>query len=280
MVSQAYHPSVLKSFESIDALTSIVFPKIELEYEEDQALLVPSEQLTGAHYSYDVLGSGKAIKQSAIERIRFTVAEDDPDLLDAAVQSIKSKLFEIGRGKLRKSLNQDTVQRWCYARAVAMPTLAVRNRDSSYQSVRIDFRRDSDWFSSALVTTNLSPNADPYNVDVTNAGDATAYAIAVIFKGTFTNPNIRNNTLINGKSLIASSLRDGTNAAHWLRFNAANGKIEWSTNSGSSYSDDIVNWVRASGQVHLFALAPGVNALTIRGANGATVTLEYYSPWH
>lgn len=94
----------------------------------------------------------------------------------------------------------------------------------------------------------------------------------ITVKGPFTNPVITNTTT----GYVLESTRDGVDGTDWLRFDSGRNAVEFSSDSGATWADDQANFVRAAGQVGLMQFAPGANSLTVEGANGGDVLVEFY----
>lgn len=134
-------------FTSADGSQEVVFPTHHLEAEIDQDLHNSFAELTGASYSYDMVGNGPAPKKNAIVRLRFlAVGETAPvqEDLDAQVETIRDDCYEFGRGKLyRKGANGG--EDWAWARIQHMAQIRVTYENLNHLPVSLAFEVMSDW---------------------------------------------------------------------------------------------------------------------------------------
>lgn len=267
----SYQPRILEKFEDVAGTISFTFPIVEYEYESDQELYLPEAALAGAHYGYDMLGTSEALKATAIERLRFDVLENaGPSTVDTKVDEMVSELLRCGRGKLY-SIDSADVRRWAYARVGAMPSLRWSAGNIFHKTASVHFRRLSDWYGTTPIAADITLNEATETFSINNTGLARVYNAVFIFKGTYVNPELTN--LTNG--YILESSRDGSAAGHWLRFDCGKRRVEFSTNSGTSYSGDYANFVRQTGQVHFMVLEPGVNNFSCAFGGVPSGTLSY-----
>lgn len=264
-------------FESADGGTSYVWPRYGLEYDNSQPLLAPRVALTGAHYEYDLLEGAPAIKGIGEHTLRFMLVGDPGDLEDE-LDEMKSKLFEIGRGKFFLE-DSDGGQRWCWARVKAMPDVRLGVSDRNKVPVIVSWDQSSDFYGSEPDehdVTEFMLISDPDTIEVTNPGNAPVYNAVVTLKGPFANPVITNET----SGYVLQSTRDGAAASDWLRFDAGANTVEFSDDSGATWEDDSDNFVRADGQVALMVIKAGANEITVEGADTGAIVLEFKGAWH
>jgi hypothetical protein len=94
----------------------------------------------------------------------------------------------------------------------------------------------------------------------------------ITVKGPFDGLVITNTTT----GYVLQSSRVATLSSEWLRFDAGRNTVEFSDDSGATWTDDQVNFVRADGQVGLMVIDPGANSIDVEGANGGNVVFEFY----
>lgn len=261
-------------FTSFDGLTSYVFPAFRYEYEPTQPLRSARALVPGGHYGVRLLGSRPALKDVAQERIRF-VSYGTSLEIDTEIDNLRSKLYTGAFGWLY-TLGADGTERRARAELAEMPQITIAYGSPHITPVVLGFNRFSDWYGTTETDLTFTVNADPYNFNVTNAGNAPVYNPVLILKGPFTNPVLTNNT--NG--YIFGTTRDATLSTEWLKIDAGEHTIEWSTNSGGSWDDDYALYTRPTGQVQLMRFEPGVNSMTITGANGSTLDVNFYPGFH
>lgn len=273
-----YQPRILEKFENAAASISYAFPLAEYEWQTEQGLYLPEMPVTGANYGYDQLGqSSLAVKQSAVETLRFVVLETSPSAVDTALDEMMSEIIRCGRGKLF-AIDSSSVRRWAWARGMSMPSLRWRAGDINRKAASIAFRRFSDWYGTTAFATDYTMDSSSESFNVVNDGNARVYNAVFILKGTFSDAIITNTT--NGYRL--KSTRDGSASGHWLKFDAGKNSVEFSTNSGSTYAGDWSNFVRQPRQVQLMVLGPGTNAFTatFTGTPSATLSVSFSHAFH
>lgn len=282
-----YQPRIPTKFQNAAGTAEFVFPLAEYSFELEAGLYVPESPLTGAHGGLDLLGMGTAPKHSQMLRLSFTAFEDEPKTVDATIDEMLSKLHSYGRGKLWTSgldASGNVELRWTWARAVAMPRLSWEAGDVVSKAALCGFRCEPFWYGAALEITEHDLNepdqftvvTDPDTFTVSNPGTARVYNAVIELAGTFTDPTITN--LTNGYRL--RTLRDGTLAAHRVRFDAGRPAVEYSADGGILWAGDYGNFVRQAGQVQLMVLEPGDNQFEIAGAAGAVLTIAATAAYH
>lgn len=263
-------------FTSIDGTTTVyTFGIASFESQTSQSLRRASVVAAGAHYALDLLGTAPGLKANAIVRVRYVV-EGVYTALDSAVDEAKSELQEIGSGKLWSADANGDNLRWRYARLTAMPDVVVNVGQLGFQPLIAEFECSSDEFDDTLTEEGEAINADPDTIVVTNAGNASVRNAIITIRGTFTNPSVSNVT----SGYAFSSTRDGSAAAHWLKIDCGKGTVEFSTDSGATYADDMTLFTRGNNQVGFMKLSPGDNTFEITGCNGATIDVDFYPPFN
>lgn len=273
-----YQPRVPLRFTSSNGSTiNLSLPLAEFEYESEQGLYVPTAPLTGAHYAYRQIANMPGIKQNGHERIRAVVYHETPAEVDTEIDSILAGIWQAGLGKLWAEDSAGN-ERWAWASAAAMPSIRWAAGQNLRKTVSLDMERFSDWYGETAITGSEVMNGASEAFNITNTGNARVFNAVFILKGTFVDPVITNTT--NG--YILESLRDGSAAGHWLRFDAGARRVELSTNGGTSYLSDYEQFVRQAGQVHLMILEAGVNAFTITfgGTPSGTFDYSFYPAFH
>lgn len=277
------HPEFIISDDEAYRYTFPLFESFT-EWERSQGLRVPTAYAAGSHYAYDLLGDESGRKESGIERIRFLAHEFCPEDLDDHVDDLNAAIFEMGSGKLY-TIDSRNQRRWARVRALEMPQITWTLDPSVGKMLPViaSLRRDSDWASPAAVTYSFNITTNPQNIQLTLPGNAKSYTAIVTLKGTYTNPSIVNTSLlVPGLSTgykIESS-QDGSSANHWLKYDAGEHNIEFSSDGGSVWGTAYGFNVRQIGQVQLFALKPGVNNITVNGFTSGTLEIVSYSFWH
>ena len=100
----------------------------------------------------------------------------------------------------------------------------------------------------------------------------------ITVKGTFGGgPNLKITNTTTG--YVLETIQYGTSSSNWLRFDAGANTIQFSQDSGATWTDDALNFVRAAGQVGLMVMAPGDNSITIVNANGADIVFDFAEAW-
>lgn len=267
----------LEKFTDSSGGVSYTFPLSQYEMEQSQPLSVPFSPVTGADYAYNQLATSYAPKGNGIEVVRFLAKSTTEALVDTEIDNARSKLYTAGKGKLY-ALDAAGTRRWAWARLMEMPQVRLAVGNILHQPVVLNFQRFSDWYGTTQTSVNVTLNAASQSFTVNNAGNARVFNAIFIVKGTFTDPVVTNTT--NGYRL--KSTRDGSNANHWLKFDAGVNSVSFSTDGGSSYSGDWSNFVRLSGQVGLMVLEPGDNAFTwaCTGAPSGTLSYSFYPAYH
>ncbi len=258
-------------FEKADGSVSITFPTHRYEWEQSQPLRGSTVELTGAHYLYDQLEGAPAIRGNGIERVRC-MSSGLPAEMDDDIDEIKT-IGSWGRGKAWTT--GASGERWAWARLVEMPQLSFTVENVSTYPIIMLFERFSDWYDEDPIGEYgggiFTLASDPETVFVTNPGNVEVNNAVITVKGPFYGLKITNDDT--GYVLESDS---AGGAGDWLRFDAGRNTVEFSDDSGATWTDDQANFVRAPGQVALMVFAPGANSLTIDGASGADVVVDMY----
>lgn len=278
-----YQPRILEKFESTDAATSYTFPDAEFEWRASQPLVNEFASIAGASYGYRYNGTAPAEKRLARESLSCSIVAPPggtPSDVDTAYDEMKSELWKIGQGKIF-TIDRSGVRRWAYASIAAMPDMRWSAGMIFNLALGIELIRESDWFGTTLISSSGTLGAA---VVIDNIGNAPVYNAVLTLKGTYTNPIITNSTAFLKNSTLnyrLSSLRDGSNANHWLRYNAGSGEIEFASDA-TTFADDYANYQRQAGQVHLMRLDPGNNSIAATSGVSGSTTLAYsfYPAFH
>ena len=276
------YPRYLEKFENDGGTVSQVFPVKQYEWESSQGLRAPSAAIAGAHYELDLLGTGLGLKSSARERLRFLIPNITVATIETDFDTLKEKIYKIGRGKLYVINAAGDTRRWAYARPLMLPSSLVRVGQPRVLTVSaLEFRRDSDWFGAAQ-SINQTVSASPTTWTVTNPGNAPVYNAIMRLRANgaagFANPMIEN--LTNG--YYWSSSRGSISANSELKVDAGKATVEWSDNDGSSYADDFALFTRGTLQVQFMKLDVGANSIRYSGSGTPSldVLFTFDAPWH
>ena len=262
-------PRYAEKFTSDDGSTIVfTFPLNLYEWDSgNQPLSSPFAPLAGAHYDYDMLGTSLATKRNAVESIRFIVKGTAAEIQDKIAEA-RQECYRAGRGKLW-ALDSTGDRWWAYARVRSMPGFQLDNPFSV--PMTMDFERMSDWYNDTAVAADVTLNANPTTFSIDTLGNSKVFNAVFIFKGTYVNPALTNST--NG--YVMASTRDGSNANHWLRFDAGKRRVEFSSNGGTSYTGDFASFARQTAQVQFMVLEPGVNNFSCAFGGVPSGTLSY-----
>lgn len=272
----------LEKFEDRTGATSYVFPNKMYEWDSAQSLRTPLSPVVGASYSYDHFGYARAPKDNANESVRFFDVQASVAALETDLDSLRSKMYEAGRGKLW-TLASDGTRRWAWARITAMPSINIITGMFRHVPVSLTFERMSDWYSETLTSANSGViAATPTTFSIVNAGNAAVKNAIILLKSQgatgFTNPVLLNQT--NGYQV--STTRDGVSATDILKIDAGAMAVQYSTNNGAAYADDYALATLGAQQVGLMQLEPGSNQF--RYSDGATPNLiiswTFYPAYH
>lgn len=251
------------------------FPMMDYEWETRQDFRTPFVDVSGAHYGLDLLEVGVSLKNTASERLRFTVYDRCGPLgVESRIDDMRAKLFKIGKGKLWLR-NYNNERRWAWARLMGMPEYTISFDPGMFKTVpvTVEFRRQSDWRGSSLVIGSETATG---TVTVNNPGNARVYDAVFQLVGTFDNPIITNNT--NGYSFQSTS--EGSSIADGIKIDAGAHTVEFSDDGGFVFVDDYANYERPVSQVQLMVLEPGDNEFVFEGMTSATFSWSFYGAWH
>lgn len=263
----------LEKFESADGGVSYVFPLGRYEYDPSQPLSSPIEPLAGAHGAFRHLGTGVSLVRPGSELVRF-VFNGTASEQEAEIDEARFKCFSVGLGKLW-TLDSDATRRWAWAEITEMPSMVVRYKSERILPMSISFTRISPfWYGESQQSDEITLDEDPETFQITVAGDLFVMDAVFVFDGTFTNPNLVNDT--NGYEF--SSTRDGSSTDHVLRVDAGRSAVEFSTDNGDTYADDFALFSRGASQAQFMRLEAGVNDFTYNdgGTPNAALTILYY----
>jgi hypothetical protein len=128
--------------------TYVTFDTANSLQETEQGLWNSFMDLTGADYAYDMIGTGRAARKNAIERVSFTIVESTAALVETAFAALETNLQ--GRIILWRCDGLDptamgAVNEWAYARLVNMPMRSLNVDHNRHMPVTLIFERISDW---------------------------------------------------------------------------------------------------------------------------------------
>lgn len=270
------YPWFLEKVENSAGTVSYTFPTEMYELEMRQGLRVPSAALVGADFDLDLLGSAVAPKESGRARLRFIISDPTVANVETEIDTLREKIYGMGVCKVYIINAAGTTRRWAWGRPVAMPDIDIRIGQVRAMAVALEFRWDSAWYSTTLTEEGEAINADPDTITITNPGNTKVKDAIITIRGTFTNPSVSNST--SGYSF--SSTRDGSDPDHWLKIDSGRHTVEFSTDGGSTYADDIALFTRGATQVAFMHFLAGDNTLVITGCNGATIDVDFYGANH
>lgn len=275
-----YKPRWLEKFVRMDGSEEYIFPRTEHEWESKQRMFTPSTRAIGAHYGVDMLNHVLPPKDIGEERIRFTLF-GEPDEVNTALDELRAKMYEFGRGMLYTT-DADGNRRWAYARASDMPDISIGVRDRVTIPVSIGFRRYSDWRAPLPKSITVPLNVTNQNVIVPNVGNAQVFDVQLRFiafaVGGWNNPIVTNE--------IASSQitinRSAASATDQERILAGEYRVEYSTDSGGTWTPDYASLEIPGDQVTIFRLMPGDNVVQVQtsGTPNGELIIEFYPAFH
>lgn len=274
----SFQPRIPIKFSKFDDTETFTFPTAGYSFEEEGGLRTPEASLTGGHGGLDLLGAGTPVKESGLLRLSFEVLESTPTLVEVTVDDMMDKLYRYGRGKLYTEGLESGVEtlRWTRARLIAMPRINWSAGEQLLKRAVLGFRHDPFWYDDeALYADPITINTDPQTVTVTNTGNAPIYNAVITAAGTFSALTITNTT--NGYRLKTS--RTGASSADLVRFDAAKPAVDYSDDTGSTWTGDYAKFLRRSGQVQLMIFEPGENSLNVAGLSGE-LTIDAFPAYH
>lgn len=257
-------------FEKADASQSVTFPTHRYEWEQSQPLRQSSVQLTGASYDYDQLEGAPALKGNGIERVRC-MSSGLPAEMDDEIDDIKV-IASWGRGKAWTT--GASGERWAWARLVEMPQLSFTVENVSTYPIIMTFERYSDWYDEDPIgyEGEFAISSDPQTIAVTNPGTAPVRNMIIIVKDPTAQPFKLTNT-------TTGYVIEHDNFSGWFRFDTALNTVERSGDSGATWDDDSMWFVRQDGQVAMMALAPGANSIIVDNVNSGDVIFDFYGAY-
>jgi hypothetical protein len=119
----------------------IEFPTHNSVQETEQDLWTSFADLTGADYAYDMIGVGNPARKNAIERIAFTIVEDDADDVNELYEDITTLLL----GRIQLLRTDGTEEETAYARLLSMPSRNLNVTHARHMPVVLVFARITDW---------------------------------------------------------------------------------------------------------------------------------------
>lgn len=281
-------PRYAKSFDSLDGTLGYSFPTVSYEIHESMGSRAPVALVTGAHYGLDLLGAyNRTLKNPVDVSVRFLLDAATPAALDTALDTLKSTVDRIGFGKLW-SVGADGSERWCYARLVRFPEFTLTTRNNIHVPISMGFRRQSDWFGSALVNGGgpFTITAIDQVIVVNNPGNLPVTAMTI---------RVRANTAtgINWPGMYITGQPAGIVTPWWyharvgstvndeVKLDTGAPTAQWSTNDGGSYVDDYANFNHGYGT--WFTLYPGNTSIVVTATALSTprvnIEFSFYPAW-
>jgi hypothetical protein len=275
----SWQPRILEKFTNAAESVVFNFPLAEYEYQVRQAIRSALTTIPNVPYAVDRRGVAPGVVEVARESLRLVVHEEAPATVDSKVDEMLAKCLTIGRGKLFAIDNAD-VRRWSWARLAAMPTLQWRAGDIFTKGASLEFDRLSDWAAVSLTTVNQTVTSNNQEWVVANGGSLPA-ELMVITLTPQTSTGLRPHTITNLTNGYAwTHNRTSSATTQRLRLDTERASVEWSTNSGSSYSNDFTNYTLPTTHAVLaFRLEPGNNTIryTCTGSPNVTVSFAFYA---
>ncbi len=271
-------PRHISRFESADGALSITLPMLEGETESAQEYRTAFEHAVGMNYAVDLHGALSAPLGVGQERLRAFVSGSTSIALDVEVDLLRRRLYEIGRGRLW-SVGADGTERWSWARCNSMPQMTVKSGIFQTMPVSIEFTRLSDWFAAIETSIVTTVSASPTSITITNDGTAPVRDIVFLLASRsttgFSAPRITNGTT--GETFVTT--RVATSSTHRWRVDTGRYAVEYSTNSGTTWTNDYALFSTGSTQVGFMRLLPGPQVITITGAPTSTLTISFYATY-
>lgn len=271
----------LEKFESVDGLTSYVFPVDDYEYEPAQAFRRSEAPAVGADYAVDLAGAAPWPKAVGEEAVRFTIWGDTAADADGQFDDCVRTLRRLGLGKLYQ-IDSATTRRWCWAKLLSRPGYQVDVNGYFNVPVTLRFARYSDWFADVPTTGSVAIATTPYPFTIANPGNAPArfavFRLRANAAAGFTNPTLIN--LTNGYSFASS--RDAVSVDSELKLDTERMEVLWSDTNGSVYADDYALVSLGPTQASFMQLEPGPNAMQYADGGAPNLDLEwsFYAPYH
>jgi len=273
-------PRLIPRFTTATGSLAVEFPKAQYEWESTQGLRGATEPVVGADYHVDLLGRRPAPLDVAHERIRGLLVEADGADLDARLDTLRARLYRIGRGKLW-AVDAAGNERWAWARLDSMPDITLTVEHRRHAPVIASFVRLSDWFAADPVVLAQRVTTGTYELDAVNPGTAVVRQIVITLtsrtNGGFSAPTVTNT--FTGETFQTN--RVGGNGHFW-RVDTGRLAVEYSTDGGNTWADDYANFPAGPLQVGFLRLEPGANTLRFEssGSPDYDLTVEYYPAWH
>lgn len=283
-------PRYLEQFVSIDGSQSYTFETHGMVVSESQKLRVPTAAGIGADYQHDFLGYGVSPRDPADISVSWISSKATAALVDTEIDSIRSKLLLIGKGKLYV-LMADSSERWCYARATQVPAFSRQAGELLHAPQSVGLLRFSNWQATAATTGSQSIASTYQLVTLTNAGNAyvrdAVFTFDALAAAGFSNLAITN--LTTGESI--SSTRTAETDSSELVIDCSKQGVYYDGNSGlyigSGYvgesglgggivlADDYALVTRGASQAGFLSLKPGANQIAITSSGTPNFTFSY-----
>lgn len=274
-------PRAVVAFTSHDGSTEIRFPTYGYEWESHQRFRAAEEPAVGADYAVDLFGIRAAPKEPGEERIRCYAVGESAEDLDAQVDALRATIARVGRGKLWVE-DADGTRRWAWARPESLPEMTVTAANRRHVPLIVGFRRLSDWFAADPVMIHQRVTGQMHQFTLTNPGTAIVRQIVFTLRSRksqgFSQPTITNQ--LTGEMFGTS--RVAANASHVWRVDTGRLAVEYSTNGGSSWTNDYANFTTGTLQVGFLRLEPGANPIQVAssGSPDFDLEIEFWPAWH
>jgi hypothetical protein len=268
----------LQSFRSLDGAVVLTFGLRGYSWQTDESFRVRLQQASGADFAVDPHGIAPAPLSTPTEMVGWLEVANSEAALESAIAAIRSKLLTIGQGWLYR-VDSNGTQRRALARPRMLPSLRRSVGSQLVMPVSLEFLRLSHWQAITQTTGATTATSSPHTFTINNPGDLPCMAIEFTFTpntaGPANDPVLEN--LTNGWSI--STTRDLTATTQRLRIDSARLAIEYSTNSGGSWTSD---WALASlgtMQAGMMRLEPGNNSMriTMGGSPNVTIAWTFYA---
>lgn len=260
-----------EKFEGLTGTPSYTFPTEMMEYDPQQSYRQVFHQPVGASYSYDPTGTKKWPSEMGVETVRFKLYATTPDLISAAFDTMLTTLRGVGLGKLFTT-NGAGERRWCYAKLAGRPEFPTGVKLPRFPQVICTFIRMSDWFGTVVTGTHVITTSQFVNFVVGGNAPTSNWVLRLRSNG---NPGWAAGLILSVGSTVFTTSRAATNANHELKIDNERQQVLWSTNDGSSYTDDYANVILDAAQIDFLEFGPGNNSTLVSVSGGTNFNLDY-----
>lgn len=260
--------------ESEDGTLSYTFPRYAYEWGSSQEFRTSYGEGIGTSFAYDYLGRTTAPRGVGKDQVRFLIYAGSPAATESEMQTLRSILGRLGRGKLwvQSSANE---MWWAWVRLESMPEIIYGTGRGPIHPISLSFVRLCDWREEDQVTGTVNLTSASQSFTITNPGDAFVFDAVFRFRSNgatgFDTPTLKN--MINGWQF--SSARVASGADDELKVDCAQSKVLWSTDDGSTYASDFVNLTISDKQGGFMRLNVGDNEMLYTDGATPDAVLEY-----